>query len=899
MADNVGGALTPLKGLVYDSKISIGGSTTTFTINSLKNFPAGFFIDWSLMVMGKNDKTITAPLTEKQPVLSYDYLTGGFVTPAFTANLVKDDEIYLIHPSIASILPSLADINDVSAFTSTGGIQDNQYESWQDKIDISQKGLANYKNPILRHHNDTEVSTNSTIYTTVKTATVTKDIIGGCTIYAGIKIANAIANVSINVLLNNVSIYPNTINSTSYVTQIFPLSSANTGDVITLQLLTSNASLAAYLCNFQIYYSVESQIVRIAKGLDAYQKKLTNGYSTPYATSPFAGQISSVHYYMGYLYVGTNSSPATVYKVDPVDFTVVDAWTGATGENVCTGITNVGDSWGASGMWDKSPYYIFVCLATSPAKVIPIDVTTMTTKINSATGLPDTWTGAAGENAATCILGFGLYLYTGLTMVPGRVVQINSAMTTTNEWVGGAGQDNVASLVADPSRVLGLGDIIVAGLGVNPAQMVQILTTTMATNATWTSVAGYSGIYGLAFDGSSYFGTCIRVAGPSIVKVSNTTMTTVATLTTTISGDFYTRGIKFDGTNLYFVSSGGGGSGVLTVYNVNPNTLVVKSYWRSDYRNITFLYDGIDSDGKSVFVGSDYSLRKIVLPSSDYVSVGVIIGALAVPTADAVTNVYMRDVIGNKTDTAKLIVGTTYSQIAYLKALINQWTGVPVTEATSATQCKASALIGLGETTVLGWWMQCVWDAGGAAAAPQGEWRQITAYTSTTGLLTFAAFSVNLALTDRIKIVPPEIYETMTIRGGGETIQSVRDDQNAMLDIARSPQSASTLMIIPTEVTLYEESDTNPFAFLGGFIDLSVLAAGDTVLIRVYVKIKSGGIYRRLSDDVVNGYSGVQTVPLKHINGPGDVYNFYGIKITATQSAGTARVVDHCWYDGK
>lgn len=135
------------------------------------------------------------------------------------------------------------------------------------------------------------------------------------------------------------------------------------------------------------------------------------------------------------------------------------------------------------------------------------------------------------------------------------------------------------------------------------------------------------------------------------------------------------------------------------------------------------------------------------------------------------------------------------------------------------------------------------------------------------------------------------------LRGGAETVQSIRDDQQTMLDVARSPQSGTTTMT-GAELTLYEQTDVNPFVFLGGFVDLFNMAGGDTIVIKVYVKLKSGGTYRQLSLDTVNTYSGAQTPPVKFINGPGEIYNMYGFKVTCTQSAGVNRDVDHSWYDG-
>jgi hypothetical protein len=137
-----------------------------------------------------------------------------------------------------------------------------------------------------------------------------------------------------------------------------------------------------------------------------------------------------------------------------------------------------------------------------------------------------------------------------------------------------------------------------------------------------------------------------------------------------------------------------------------------------------------------------------------------------------------------------------------------------------------------------------------------------------------------------------------SIRGGARSLESIGADQDALLDLARSPQSGTTTMT-GAELTLYEETSANPFAFLGGFVDLTNMQAGDTIVLKVYVKIKSGGAYRQWSDDAVNTYTGVQTVAIKHFNGPGDIYNLDGFKVTCTQSAGVNRDVDHSWYDAK
>jgi hypothetical protein len=67
------------------------------------------------------------------------------------------------------------------------------------------------------------------------------------------------------------------------------------------------------------------------------------------------------------------------------------------------------------------------------------------------------------------------------------------------------------------------------------------------------------------------------------------------------------------------------------------------------------------------------------------------------------------------------------------------------------------------------WYAYCFRDAGGAAAAPQGEQQQITGYTSATGLFTTNAFTVPIAVGDdmvmlsgRIASVPDILTDTGT-----------------------------------------------------------------------------------------------------------------------------------------
>lgn len=70
------------------------------------------------------------------------------------------------------------------------------------------------------------------------------------------------------------------------------------------------------------------------------------------------------------------------------------------------------------------------------------------------------------------------------------------------------------------------------------------------------------------------------------------------------------------------------------------------------------------------------------------------------------------------------------------------------------------------------------------------------------------------------------------------------------------------------------------------FLDLSVLQAADTVVLKQYMKIKSGGTYRSFGTAT---YTGVQTDPLVYIDiKPAK----YGFKVSLQQTGGTNRTVD-------
>jgi len=138
------------------------------------------------------------------------------------------------------------------------------------------------------------------------------------------------------------------------------------------------------------------------------------------------------------------------------------------------------------------------------------------------------------------------------------------------------------------------------------------------------------------------------------------------------------------------------------------------------------------------------------------------------------------------------------------------------------------------------------------------------------------------------------LADIAALRGGTNTVESIVVNQETILDTMRSALSASYTMT-GSEVTLYEFTPTATSLFNGGSIDMTTMAAGDTILVKMYAKNASGGAYVQFSNNGVWTFNDAQSVALKLIEG--GVFNRYGIKITATQSAGTNRTLPCEFFD--
>jgi hypothetical protein len=95
----------------------------------------------------------------------------------------------------------------------------------------------------------------------------------------------------------------------------------------------------------------------------------------------------------------------------------------------------------------------------------------------------------------------------------------------------------------------------------------------------------------------------------------------------------------------------------------------------------------------------------------------------------------------------------------------------------------------------------------------------------------------------------------------------------------------STVVMDGTEQVLVEQTD-GVVSLLEGYVDMSNMTGVDTIVIRQYMKIKTGGDYVKYAEEI---YTGAQPTPLVYISAkPAKI----AVKVTAEQTAGVHRSLD-------
>jgi len=118
-------------------------------------------------------------------------------------------------------------------------------------------------------------------------------------------------------------------------------------------------------------------------------------------------------------------------------------------------------------------------------------------------------------------------------------------------------------------------------------------------------------------------------------------------------------------------------------------------------------------------------------------------------------------------------------------------------------------------------------------------------------------------------------------------------DRLASMDAFDIPIEGSITADGTEQTVILDEVTGNPPRFLDGFIDLSNMAAGDTVVIRQYISIVTPPDYKKYAEET---YTDAQTLPLLYIT---TKTARYGIKITLQQTAGTYRTFKYQFFRRK
>jgi hypothetical protein len=124
----------------------------------------------------------------------------------------------------------------------------------------------------------------------------------------------------------------------------------------------------------------------------------------------------------------------------------------------------------------------------------------------------------------------------------------------------------------------------------------------------------------------------------------------------------------------------------------------------------------------------------------------------------------------------------------------------------------------------------------------------------------------------------------------GTGTRKTRIDRLANIEAFDTPIEGNVTMDGTELNVVLDEVTGNPSRFLEGYIDLTPMASGDTIVIRQYMKIASTGAYVKYAEE---SYSGAQSLPLLYIT---TKTGRYGIKVTAQQTAGTNRTLTYQFF---
>ena len=116
------------------------------------------------------------------------------------------------------------------------------------------------------------------------------------------------------------------------------------------------------------------------------------------------------------------------------------------------------------------------------------------------------------------------------------------------------------------------------------------------------------------------------------------------------------------------------------------------------------------------------------------------------------------------------------------------------------------------------------------------------------------------------------------------------------LTLGRSTQSGAKAMLAASAWrVVYTESQGQPYFFISAEIDLTTMAAGDSIDIQVRKQMVSGGAW------TTHGQTNyIDAQPAGHLSAHiGAVANVYGVEISMRQTAGVLRAPNCEFFDAK
>lgn len=133
------------------------------------------------------------------------------------------------------------------------------------------------------------------------------------------------------------------------------------------------------------------------------------------------------------------------------------------------------------------------------------------------------------------------------------------------------------------------------------------------------------------------------------------------------------------------------------------------------------------------------------------------------------------------------------------------------------------------------------------------------------------------------------LYDKMVaLQGGSETIESLDDELDAMIDMAKTPDTR-TISTIGTEETIsaFTTTNANPMYIAGVWLGMENLAAGDKVVWAVHVDWDDSSIADQMTSDHAWTFGGVQTP--SWVYKPLGIWITYEIVVKVNQFDGTER----------